>query len=120
MTTDILMSNDAIVKFVRENNISAIDLKVAAHTMTCEDIVAKIENLPNKEYVFNDKDGCFYPRVICTAFDEVEEVALERAYIDQDGTLRFEVCSYNSGETYDVAHAELDGLEFVEEMIIVK
>lgn len=120
MTNTILLNNQEILKFARENDISPAALKAAAHTMSCEDIVAKIENQPNKEYIFNDEDYCLYPRVTCTAFDEVEEVLVERAYIDEDGTLRFEIRSYGSGETYDVSHAEMGELEFVEEMIILK
>ena len=119
MTNTILMNNQEIVKFARKNNISPAALRVAAHTMSCEDIVTKIEDLPNKEYIFSDKDYC-YPRVTCTAFDEVEEVLVERVYIDKDGMLRFEIRSYGSGENYDVSHAEIGGLDYIEEMIIVK
>lgn len=118
MTNTILMNNEAIVKFARENNISPAALRVAAHTISCEDIVAKIENLPDKEYDF--ENSTFYPRVICTAFDEAEEVIVKKAYIDENNQLRFEIEDLGCGESYDVSHAELECMDFINEYIIVK
>lgn len=117
MTNSSLMSIDAIVKFARENNITADMLRVAGHKMSCDDVIAKIEKLPNKEYDFENSN--FYPRVVCTFFDEAEEVIVKKAYIDENNQLRFKIEDFGCG-CYDVSHAELECMDYIDEYIIVK
>ena len=118
MTNTILMNNQEIVKFARENNISPAALRLAAHTLSCENIKAKLEKMENKEYNF--VEGNWIPRVVCTAFDEAEEVLIRKAYIDENNQLRFEIEDFGCGENYDVSHAELECMDYIDEYIIVK
>lgn len=110
------MTIDDIIKFATDNEVEASELRLAAHVLGCKEIQDKLESCPNREYSFENTN--FIPSVICCAFDEPEEVMLNKAYMDNENKLRFEIID-NNGETYDLSQAELTCIEYVASNIII-